>query len=131
MTNTAAPVADTTTEGQTDDAPKRLSIADGHSRPEPLIEMGLDQYGRTVIANEVHYAPRPVHLSFDPETGQVYAGFTPASALGVDEPDTSQDDLDAAEEYRQFQAFRAQQKLSDPKASFPGQVVAPVDLDKE
>lgn len=92
----------------TDDAPARLSIVDGHVRPEPIIETGIDpKTGTTVITSETHFAARPVHFAVDPSTGLVYAGYAPHEALGIDPPEEDQSAADAQREYEEFRAWRA------------------------
>lgn len=95
----------------TEEKPKRLLIVGGHVRPEPLIETGIDPLtGRKSITREEHYAPAPVHLALDPDTGIVYGGMAPHLALGIDPPDEAQSDLDAQREYQEFLAYRADKK---------------------
>lgn len=98
------------TDVQTDDAPARLLIADGHVRPEPLIETDRDPItGQMFVSREEHYAPRPVHLALDPATGIVHGGYTPHAAMGLPEPDVDQSLVDAQREYDEFRAWRASQ----------------------
>lgn len=104
----------------------RLLIVDGHVRPAPLIETGTDPItGQKIITNEVHYAPRPVHLALDPDTGSVYAGYAPHEALGIDPPDA---DLSAADSAREFEAFRAWKAGLNDKLTDTSTVAEPGDV---
>jgi hypothetical protein len=62
---------------------ERSLIVGGHIRPKADIVTHVDEYGRTVLDSETHFAPHPVHLAVDHETGLVYAGATEAEALGI------------------------------------------------
>jgi hypothetical protein len=64
------------------DTNRLLITADGHVVPEPVVSYAHDERtGRTVVTGEEHYSPVKLILSFDPTTGQVYAGFTEEDAL--------------------------------------------------
>lgn len=69
----------------------RELIQDGHTRPAPeIVKEFNEELGREVVVRRTDFAPKPVHLAFDPETGIVYAGHTVEDALGTRDPETGE-----------------------------------------